>query len=105
MIIQNIHQKMVFGKLWNEHLVQLQSEKYWFTLDPIIDLALGHDTNADFKYTFNNTRGFNVQGGLGSKLSFSSTLYESQGRFAQYVNDYAISISVDFMQLFLEVYI
>ena len=31
-------------KLWNEHLVQLQSEKYWFTLDPIIDLALGHDT-------------------------------------------------------------
>ena len=79
-------------KLWNEHLVQLQSEKYWFTLDPIIDLALGHDTNADFKYTYNNTRGFNVQGGLGSKLSFSTTLYESQGRFAQYFNDYAISI-------------
>lgn len=76
-------------KLWNQHLVQLQSKDYWFTLDPIFDLQLGKDTDADFNYTYNNTRGVYIQGGLGSKFSFSASVYESQGRFAQYFNQYA----------------
>ena len=79
-------------KIWNEHLVQLQSEDYWFTIDPIFDLAIGKDTDADFTYTYNNTRGVYVQGGLGNKLSFSASVYESQGRFAQYYNQYAESL-------------
>ena len=76
-------------KMFNEHLVQLQGKGYWFTIDPIFDLQVGKDTDADFNTTFNNTRGFYVQGGLGKKLSFSASVYESQGRFAQYVNQYA----------------
>ncbi|WP_397364743.1 gliding motility protein RemB [Olleya sp. R77988] len=79
-------------KLWNEHLVQIQSEDYWFTVDPIFDLQLGKDTDADFGSTYNNTRGLYVQGGLGSKLSFSASVYENQGRFAQYYNQYAESL-------------
>jgi len=76
-------------KLFNEHLVQLQGKDYWFTIDPIFDLQVGKDTDADFNTTFNNTRGFYVQGGLGKKLSFSASVYESQGRFADYVNQYS----------------
>lgn len=79
-------------KLWNEHLVQVQSKDYWFTIDPIFDLQVGKDTEADFNSTFNNTRGFFVQGGLGKKFNFSASVYESQGRFAQYYNQYAESI-------------
>ncbi|WP_308993085.1 gliding motility protein RemB [Mariniflexile litorale] len=79
-------------KLWNEHLVQLQGIDYWFTVDPILDLETGTDVNADFNTTYNNTRGFLVQGGLGSKLSFYASVFESQGRFAQYVNEYAESL-------------
>ena len=79
-------------KLYNEHLVQIQSDDYWFTLDPIFDLQVGKDSDADFNTTFNNTRGLYVQGGLGKKLSFSASVYESQGRFAQYVNEYAESL-------------
>lgn len=79
-------------KLWNEHLVQLQSENYWFTIDPVFDLQVGKDSDADFNTTFNNTRGLFVQGGLGTKFSFSASVYESQGRFAQYFNQYAESI-------------
>jgi hypothetical protein len=79
-------------KLLNEHLVQLQGKGYWFTLDPIFDLQVGKDSDADFNSTFNNTRGFYVQGGLGKKLSFSSSVYESQGRFADYINRYAESL-------------
>src|SRR5690606_30643450 len=52
----------------------------------------GKDTDADFNSTFNNTRGVYVQGGLGKKFNFFTALYESQGRFAQYYNQYAESI-------------
>jgi hypothetical protein len=79
-------------KLFNEHLLQLEGNGYWFTLDPIFDLQVGKDSDADFNSTFNNTRGFYVQGGLGKNLSFSSSVYESQGRFADYVNRYAESL-------------
>lgn len=79
-------------KLWNEHLVQLQGKDYWFTIDPIFDLQWGTDADADFNSTYNNTRGFLVQGGLGKKFNFYTSVFESQGRFAQYINDYAESL-------------
>lgn len=79
-------------KLWDEHLVQIQGEDYWFTIDPVFDLQVGKDVNADFNTTFNNTRGINIQGGLGKKFSFSTSVFESQGRFAQYYNQYAESL-------------
>ncbi|TDU43790.1 protein involved in gliding motility RemB [Gelidibacter sediminis] len=79
-------------KLYDEHLVQLQGADYWFTIDPVFDLQVGKDTDADFSTTFNNTRGIYIQGGLGKKLSFSASVFESQGRFAQYYNQYAESL-------------
>ncbi|KJD35518.1 gliding motility protein RemB [Tamlana sedimentorum] len=79
-------------KLWNEHLVQLQGENYWFTIDPIFDLQVGKDTEADFSSTYNNTRGLLVKGGLGKKFNFYTSVFESQGRFAQYFNEYAESL-------------
>ncbi|TWO33780.1 gliding motility protein RemB [Seonamhaeicola sediminis] len=79
-------------KLWNEHLVQIQGKDYWFTIDPVFDLQVGKDTDADFNSTYNNTRGFVIQGGLGKKFNFYSAVFESQGRFADYVNRYAESL-------------
>lgn len=79
-------------KLWNEHLFQVQGKDYWFTIDPILDLQVGKD-NSDVDYTYNNTRGIQIQGSLGKKFSFSTTFYESQGRFADYINRYAESIA------------
>jgi hypothetical protein len=34
--------------------------------------------------TYVNTRAINFRGGLGDKLNFSTTVFESQGRFADY---------------------
>ncbi|MGY0393500.1 gliding motility protein RemB [Bizionia sp. KMM 8389] len=86
--------KTSFGgrKLWNERLVRVEGKDYWFTADPIFDLQVGKDTEADFSSTFNNTRGVNIQGGLGKKFSFYASVFESQGRFAEYYNNYAESI-------------
>jgi hypothetical protein len=82
-----------FGrKLYNEHLAQVQAKDYWFTVDVIADLQVGKDIDSDNSSTYNNTRGAFIQGGLGHKFSFSASVYESQGRFADYFNRYALSL-------------
>jgi len=72
-------------KFWNEHLATVQGDGFWFTTNMLLDVELGKD-NSDLKYTYNNSRILQVQGELGSKFSFSATIYESQGRFAEYIN-------------------
>lgn len=79
-------------KLWNENLVAIQGDNYWFTLNPIFDFRVGKDTESQASSTFVNTRGVIVNGGLGSQLTFTTSIYESQGRFADYYNAYAVSI-------------
>jgi len=81
-------------KWWNEHLVAFKGKDYWLTLDPGLDLQVGKDFDSDVK-TYNNTRLVYAQGGLGTNISFSAVVYESQGRFANYFNEYAESIKPD----------
>lgn len=78
-------------KLWNEHFFQFQGEDYWITVNPILDVRLGR-ASGDVTSTFQNTRGIQAQAGLGDKLVISTTIFESQGRFADYYNQYAMSI-------------
>ncbi|NUY81604.1 gliding motility protein RemB [Flavobacterium sp. MAH-1] len=82
-------------KLWNENTVQIQGEDYWFTLNPIFDLQLGKSSDDKVDYTYINTRGLRLEGGLGSTINFSTTIFESQGRFADYFNQYAESLKPD----------
>ncbi len=80
-----------FGrKLLNEHMAYVQGKDFWFTINPMVDLQLGKDSEG--VKTYNNTRAIQVNGSIGKTLSFSTSFYESQGRFATYVNDYAESI-------------
>ena len=79
-------------KLWNESTVEIQGDGYWFTLNPILDLQVGKASKSEASYSYVNTRGLNFRGGLGKQLNFSTTVFESQGRFADYFNRYAESI-------------
>jgi hypothetical protein len=79
-------------KLWNENLVQIQGEDYWLSLNPIVDLQMGKASDLDASYTYVNTRALNFRGGLGKQINFTTTIFESQGRFAGYFNDYAESL-------------
>jgi len=80
-------------KLWNENTVAIQGEGYWFTMNPIFDLQFGKSDPSASSYTYVNTRGLQVRGGIGKGLNFTTTIYESQGRFADYFNRYATSIA------------
>lgn len=90
-----LHQRKTWvgRKIWNEHLVNVQGKDFWFTLDLPLDLQLGKDSEG--VSTFNNTRALQINGGIGEKFNFSTTFYESQGRFAQYFNEYAEFIKPD----------
>ncbi|OUD37366.1 gliding motility protein RemB [Flavobacterium sp. FPG59] len=79
-------------KLWNENMVAIQGEGYWFTLNPIVDLQLGKASKSSDAYTYVNTRGLNFRGAIGKNIHFTTTVFESQGRFAPYYNAYAASI-------------
>ncbi|MFK5958875.1 MAG: gliding motility protein RemB [Lutibacter sp.] len=83
-----------FGKkLLNEHMAFVKGKDFWFTLDPGADVQVGKDSEG--VNTFNNTRSIHINGGIGKKFNFSTSFYESQGRFADYVNRYAESIKPD----------
>lgn len=81
-------------KLFNEHLVLVKGKNYWFTVNPIFDLQIGKDNSDNVDYTYNNTRAIQIQGSLGEKFSFNTSFYESQGRFADYVNKSTRNYSV-----------
>ena len=79
-------------KLWNENLVEVQGEEYWFVINPIFDLQVGTSSGDNQVNTFINTRAINFSGGLGKQLNFTTTIFESQGRFADYYKRFAESI-------------
>ena len=90
----NLNKKGWWGrKFFNENMVEIQGDGYWFTFNPVADLQLGRSqsTNAS-NNTWQNTRAVQIQGGLGEQLNFSTTIFESQGVFADYFNQYARSI-------------
>ncbi len=82
----------IANKLWNANTVEFRGADYWFTLNPIIDFEVGKSSDLDHS-TFINTRGLQFRGGLGEQVTFTTSIYESQGRFADYFNDYAESIA------------
>ena len=76
-------------KFWNENMLAIQGDNYWFHLDPVIDLSVGKENEVS-DYTYNNTRGVKIEGGLANKIGFTSSIFESQGRFANYFNNWAL---------------
>jgi len=73
-------------KLWHENLVHIEKENFAFTVDPVVNLQYGYQEAVD--YRFINTRGYNVSGRIGKKLTFKSVFLENQARFANYMMRY-----------------
>ena len=82
------------NKIWNEHLLQVKKDDYWFTVDFLFDVQLGKD-NSNLAYTYNNSRILNINGEIWGNFSFSTTYYESQGRFAEYVNSFITNPAIN----------
>jgi hypothetical protein len=75
-------------KAWHEHLVKVEDEKYAITIDPLVNFQMGFEQGEE-DYRYMNTRGYLIEGRIGKNLSFYSTFLENQGRFADYISQYA----------------
>lgn len=85
-------------KLFRDHLVEIKGDDYHFSFNILFDFQLGYDfadtTTIDRKKIFNNTRGFIIQGDLGKKVSFFTSVYENQSRFPYIINSWVDSLGV-----------
>ncbi len=77
----------IFRKLFHEHLICVDTSNFYFTLDPVVHLELTRETGNSQNY-YTNTRGFQLRGKLGKQLAFSSSFYENQARFPDYITNY-----------------
>jgi hypothetical protein len=78
------YKKWLWRKAFQEHLIDVKGRNFWFTADPVVNFQLG--VERDLMYV--NTRGFNLEGRLGNKFSFSTSFLENQAIFPQYVSDF-----------------
>ena len=78
-------------KVSNEHLFYLKdtTENWNLSVDPLFDFQLGKETVSGSN-TFNNTRGIQVMGNVGTKFAFYSAFYENQSKFAPYIKDFIV---------------
>ncbi len=78
--------------LFKKHAYETTEGEVKFAVSPILDGRAGEDfVRNDDELLFQNTRGFYVQVDLGTKISFSTSLFENQARFSTFESDYIIS--------------
>ncbi|MEL6656567.1 MAG: hypothetical protein AAFN81_30690 [Bacteroidota bacterium] len=74
-------------KLLYEQLFSFQGEDYTVNIQPVVGFLLGTESeSADYDDIYQNTRGLRIEGQLGEKFSFYTTVVESQGRFPAHFN-------------------
>lgn len=72
-----------------ENLLKIDSGEFWLTADPLFHFSTGTDISDTLGHKIsNNTRGFIIRGNIGSTFSFTSSFYENQSFFPNYINDY-----------------
>lgn len=83
---KNLLKKAVYG-LVHDHFITIDKDILHLTIDPLVDFEAGRDISWK-KNTFVNTRGFNIAGDVGKKFSFSTSYYENEGLFPQYITQF-----------------
>lgn len=78
---------MVGKKLLKQYFFQTKGADYFLELSPLFDLQYGKDFSNSTSLSV-NTRGVQVSGDIGKKLSFYSSFYENQAKFPDYINEY-----------------
>jgi hypothetical protein len=73
-------------KLRKEHFLEAKGEDYNLYLDPVFEFQGSLNNSESDKSTYINTRGLWVSGNIGKRFSFSTSFYESQSTFPDYID-------------------
>ncbi len=81
--------KWIWKDLFNKRFITIRSEDFSMDIDPLMNICIGKDlTDSAGGLLYNNTRGIQVQGGIGKKFSFYSNFYENQSAFLPYITNF-----------------
>jgi len=80
-------------KLRKESFIIVDSTDFYLTINPLFNFEIGKNLVSD-SFAYVNTRGLLIQGNIGKNFSFSTSFYENQARFVNYVNDYVNKYNV-----------
>ncbi len=81
-------ESLLYKKLRKEDLLKVKSDEYSLALNPLLNLEFGRDLDPiNKKNVAVNTRGVMLSGTLGSKFAFSTSFYENQGTFLNYIDN------------------
>lgn len=83
-------------KLLYENFILIDTQGLYLTIDPLFNFEIGNDAEAlvDTNQIYTNTRGAIIRGNIGEKFSFTTSFYENQAFFPDYVNSYVSQTSV-----------
>ena len=84
--IDTTKKSWVYRKLHNEHLIQIEKKDFNVYIDFLPDFQVGSDINK--RTTWLNTRGYQIQGNIGTKFRFYTSGYENQSVFPEYLTQY-----------------
>lgn len=86
---QDHSHSLIHRKLFQEHLIRIDSSDFELIIDPMLDWQLGKENSPKgTQNLYQNTRGFIAYGSLGKSFYFSTEYYENQAVPARYVKEY-----------------
>lgn len=86
------------NKLFDENLIEIDSAGFKVRANLLLNLRLGRDFENNNYGTWQNTRGYWIEGSFNNKLFFNSMLFENQARFLPHELRYAGAQNVVFGQ-------
>lgn len=93
--VQRKFRSLAARKLFFEHLITIDTADFYVTVDPLFLVEAGVDLDADnSEVLFQNTRGFQLRGNWKNKLTFTSSFYENQAEYPEYLDRYVKTLGV-----------
>jgi len=82
--ISKFKHKKVWEKLFVENLLLVDTDDFHLSIDLLFNIAKGKNIVNDSSLSI-NTRGINIKGNIGSKLSFRTQFFENQTFYPDYI--------------------
>jgi len=80
---------LIYRKLFFEDFVSVKEKDFTLYVNPLFYLQYGKTDINDSTTFFINTRGIEIKGSIGKKISYYSSFRENQARFRSYIYDWA----------------
>lgn len=84
---KKLKSRWIYRKLRSENFLEYKSSKFSIIVNPLLNIGYTKLAGNDHNY-FINSRGIELKGHIGKRISYYTSFYENQARFVPYIADY-----------------